>query len=159
MGSIFHLSEAASIAIHSMVVIAGSNQMLNARQVAEQTGFSKNHTAKVLQQLTKNHFLLSARGPGGGFRMGKSVWEVSLLDIYQLIEGELESSRCGFDCDHCPVKTCIFGGLDKRFNEEFQQYMRNTSLGQLIQAPGGRNGAAIPTAGIQTQNVNQMVQA
>lgn len=111
-----------------MVVIARSNVQMNVQQVAATTGYSKNHTAKVLQQLTKNKFLRSVRGPRGGFVLGKNADQISLMDIYKSIEGELEESPCKMDCLNCPFERCIFGGLDSKFNEEFKQYMNNKKL-------------------------------
>lgn len=57
MSKIFTLSEAGSIAIHSMVLIARSNDSLNVIKIAELTGSSKHHVAKVLQRLAKEDFL------------------------------------------------------------------------------------------------------
>ncbi len=131
VSKIFNISEAAAIAIHSMVVIARSNVQMNVQQVAAATGYSKNHTAKVLQHLAKNRFLHSVRGPRGGFVMGKKAEDISLMDIYSSMEGELEESPCKMDCMHCPFDRCIFGGLDRKFNEEFKQYMNNKKLASV----------------------------
>jgi len=128
VSKIFNISEAAAIAIHSMVVIARSNAQMNVQQVAAITGYSKNHTAKVLQQLVRKKFLHSVRGPGGGFVLGKKADQISLMDIYRSIEGELEESPCKTDCMNCPFDRCIFGGLDRKFNEEFKQYMNHKKL-------------------------------
>ncbi len=131
LSKIFHISEAASIAIHSMAMISRSNTLLNTKQVAAKTGFSKNHTAKILQQLAKNGFLRSTRGPRGGFVLGKKAEEISLMDIYRIIEGQPEETVCRMDCGNCPVDTCIFGGLDARFSGEFKQYMTEKNLAML----------------------------
>ncbi len=131
VSKIFHISEAATIAIHSMAVIARSNKLLNVQQVAGQTGFSRNHTAKVLQQLVKNQFLQSTRGPRGGFVLNKKAEEITLMDIYRIIEGDLEESNCKMDCLHCPFNNCIFGGLDRKFSEEFRTYMNEKKLAAI----------------------------
>lgn len=128
MSTIFKISEAANIAIHSMAVIARSRSQLNAQQIASITGFSKNHTAKVLQQLAKNHLLESARGPGGGFRLGQRAKDISLLNVYHMIEGEPEAMHCKMDGGRCPFESCIFGDLHRKFNEEFKQFMHNKKL-------------------------------
>ncbi len=128
MSRIFNISEAAAIAIHSMAVIARSKRLLNSQQVSGITGFSRNHTAKVLQQLAKNNYLQSTRGPGGGFRLGKRADDISLMDIYRLIEGDLDESECRMDCSNCPFHSCIFGGLDRKFNDEFKKYMNDKKL-------------------------------
>ncbi len=131
MKRILNISEAASIAIHSMAVIAQSKDLLNSHQVAEQTGFSKNHTAKVLQILAKYRLLKSTRGPGGGFCLGRNAYDISLMDIYRVIDGDLEENNCCLDCSVCPVKACIFGGLEQKFTNEFRSYLMSMKLAVL----------------------------
>lgn len=133
MSKIFNISEAATIAIHSMGVIARSEHLLNVQQIADITGFSKNHTAKVLQQLVKNNFLLSNRGPKGGFALKKDAGDISLMEIYRVIEGELEEGgqNCKMHCDTCPFRTCIFGGLTEKFSREFIEYLNEKKLATL----------------------------
>ncbi len=131
MSRIFNISEAATIAIHSMGVIARSEELLNAQQIADITGFSKNHTSKILQQLVKNNFLRSSRGPKGGFLLNRNPNEVSLMEIYRLIEGDIEESACKMHCDHCPFKSCIFGGLSEKFSREFKDYLTDKKLSTL----------------------------
>ena len=126
--SILNISEAATIAIHSMKVIANSQGSMNREQIAAQTGFSKNHTAKVLQILVRHRLLKSTRGPGGGFRLGRDARDISLMDIYRVIDGNLETHNCGRDCAVCPGQACIFGGLEDKFTNEFMAYLNKTKL-------------------------------
>lgn len=131
MSKIFNISEAATIAIHSMALIARSQDMLNAQEIADQTGFSKNHISKILQQLVKNNYLSSTRGPKGGFIMRKNSVEVTLMDIYKVIEGEIEETSCKSHCENCPFKSCIFGGLSQKFSKEFIEYLTHKKLIEL----------------------------
>lgn len=61
MSKISSISEAASIAIHSMVLIARNEEGINAVKIAEQTGFSKNHISIVAQRLGKDNLLNSVQ--------------------------------------------------------------------------------------------------
>lgn len=131
MSKIFNISEAATIAIHSMGLIARSAQLISAQEIADITGFSKNHISKILQQLVKNNFLVSTRGPKGGFLLSERAKDVSLLEIYNLIEGELETHNCKMGCDNCPFSSCIFGGLEQKFSSEFRNYLTNKKLAEL----------------------------
>lgn len=129
MSKVLNISEAASIAIHSMALIARSKELLNAHEIAETTGFSKNHISKVLQQLVKNNYLNSTRGPRGGFELKRRPEEISLLEIYRIIDGEIDSGTgCKMHCDNCPFNDCIFGGLTEKFSREFRQYLTEKNL-------------------------------
>ncbi len=132
MSKIFNISEAATIAIHSMAIIARSKQQLNAQQIADKTGFSKNHLAKILQQLVKNNYLSSTRGPKGGFVIKKDPEKITMMEIYRLIEGDLEEkSSCKLACEACPFNECIFGGLNEKFNKEFKAYLTGKKIAAL----------------------------
>jgi Rrf2 family protein len=129
LSKILNISEAATIAIHSMALIARSTELLNAHEIAEVTGFSKNHISKVLQQLVKFNFLNSTRGPKGGFVLKRNPEEVSLMEIYRAIEGDIEQGTgCKMHCENCPFNSCIFGGLSEKFSREFSDYLNEKNL-------------------------------
>ena len=71
MSKPIQLSEAASIGIHALVLISTSEgSFMNVNVIAEKTGASKNHIAKVMQTLVRADFVSSVRGPAGGFGAG-----------------------------------------------------------------------------------------
>ncbi len=128
MSKVFSLSEAASIAIHSMVLIARAENGMNVLRVAEMTGFSKNHIAKVLQRLVKNDLLKSVRGPAGGFTMKKDPASVTLLEIYESIEGPLEVSDCPLAYDICNFDRCVMGTVVNKMTLEFKKFLKDQTL-------------------------------
>lgn len=129
MSKVLNISEAATIAIHSMALIARSKDLLNAQEIAKVTGFSKNHISKVLMQLVKYNYLSSYRGPKGGFILNREPEKVTLLEIYTIFDGEVsEDTGCRMHCSYCPFNSCIFGGLSKRFSMEFREYLTNKNL-------------------------------
>lgn len=126
-----HISEAASLAIHSLALIASSNVRLNAKKIAEILHVSQNHLAKILQVLAKNEYLESNRGPGGGFILKKNAQEISMLEVYQLIEGNVECQLCGISEDTCPFISCIFGGKLDKLTKDFVDYLNKTKISEL----------------------------
>ena len=132
MSKIFTLSEAASIAIHGMVLIAKNGNGINAVKIAEQTGLSKNHISKVLQRLVKNDLLKSVRGPLGGFSLKKKPEEVTLLSIYETIEGSLEVTDCPFTYDICAFDKCMMGNVINRMTTEFRKHLKTQTLKDYI---------------------------
>ncbi len=125
---IFNLSEAASIAIHSMVFIAKNESMTNVVRISEEFKFSKHHVAKVMQRLSKVGMVKSNRGPAGGFRLAKSPEDISLLDIYEVIEGSLPEYDCPMGYDHCPFKKCLLGTIVNDMTAQFKDYLETKNL-------------------------------
>lgn len=132
MSKIFALSEASSIAIHSMVLIARSDNGINAVKIAEITGFSKNHIAKVLQRLVKVEMLKSVRGPSGGFSLKADPAKVSLLDIYQAIEGQLDVSECPLSYDLCGFDRCLMGTVVNKLTIDFKKFLGEQTLQKYL---------------------------
>ncbi len=126
--SLFNMSEAASIGIHSMVFIAKNEKMTNVNLLAEEFNFSKHHVAKVMQRLNKVGMLGSNRGPSGGFFLKQKPEEISLLDIYEAIEGKLPKMNCPMGYDHCPFKKCLLGTIVNDMSEQFRIYLEEKTL-------------------------------
>jgi len=132
MSKIFSLSEAGSIAIHSMVLIAKAESKLNVVKIAERTGSSKHHVAKVLQRLVKDDFLVSNRGPHGGFELKVPAREINLLQIYESIEGRVEITKCPMDNVICPFDKCILGTVVSDMTQNFKDYMAAQKLADYL---------------------------
>jgi Rrf2 family protein len=132
MAKIFSMSEAASIGIHSMVLIARAENGINAVKIAEITGLSKNHISKVLQRLVKNDMLKSVRGPAGGFTLKKLPESISLLDVYESIEGSIEITDCPLAHDICGFDNCIMGSIVNKMSIEFRRYLGEQTLSKYL---------------------------
>ncbi|MDD5569781.1 MAG: Rrf2 family transcriptional regulator [Bacteroidales bacterium] len=128
MSRVIHLSEAASLAIHSMVLIARSKKNLNVNSIANVTGASRNHLARVMLRLVKDGFVKSTRGPSGGFVLSKKPKDVSLLDIYQSVEGVIIEDGCPLNRSICPNNECLMGNLFNKLTIEFKEYFKKQTL-------------------------------
>ncbi|MCF8303909.1 MAG: Rrf2 family transcriptional regulator [Bacteroidales bacterium] len=133
MSNLFHISEMASLGIHSMAIIAANDEKLNVTQIAEILKACRNSLAKVMHLLVKNGYVTSDRGPKSGFKMKKDAEDVSLLDIYEAIEGKLEPEICGIEEDRCPFDECLFGGMTNKYVMEFREYLANKKLSKTIE--------------------------
>lgn len=106
MSGIVKFSEAASIALHTMTVLAAEpDRHVTVKDVAARMPVSEHHLAKVLQRLAKAGLVTSVRGPGGGFLLRGDPARVTLLQVYEAIEGPLEVAECAFPggagCGRC----------------------------------------------------------
>ena len=129
MANPIRISEAASLGIHAMALLAsGEPSTLSARTLAKQLNASEAHLAKVLQRLTKAGLLQSTRGPSGGFTLRRSPSAVSLLQIYEAIEGPMGRNTCLFEHPICDGKQCVFGGLLGAVSEQIRSYFATTKL-------------------------------
>ncbi len=130
MSEIIALSEAVSLALHGMGLLAAGERR-NARELAEGMNVSEAHLAKVFQRLVKSGLVLSTRGPGGGFELAREPEEISLFHIYSVIEGVPSEKYCLLRRDECPFGECIFGSMLERMTRNFMDYLKQTTLADL----------------------------
>lgn len=132
MSKVVTISEAASIALHGMILIARSESPVNVLQIAELTGASRHHVAKIMQRLAKNNYLSSYRGPSGGFTLKREPANITLLEIYQTIEGEIEINPCPLDKQICPFDKCIMNNVTNQMTIQFREHMKTQTLDQFL---------------------------
>jgi Rrf2 family protein len=133
MAKIVSLSEASSIALHAMILVGRSKgASINVDEIAETTGSSRHHVAKVMQRLAKDGYVGSYRGPNGGFSMIKKPEEITLLEIYEAIEGKVSPTACPLDKQVCNFGQCFFNNLTYDLTLQFKTYMQNQLLSNYI---------------------------
>lgn len=136
LASVLRMSEAASIGLHAVAILASSNNevLMPTRELAERLNASETHLSKVLQRLVKAGILRARRGPGGGVEIARPLEEISLFDVYQAIDGPVEFSVCMLrDCE-CKPESCIFGRLLDSIQGQVTEYLSKTKLSEIENA-------------------------
>lgn len=132
MATVFSLSEAVSIAVHSIVLIANTKELINVQAIADRTKSSKHHVAKIMQRLVKDGFLSSNRGPSGGFALKMVPKDITLLQIYESIEGKIEVKECMHDNPICPFEHCIFENFGKKVSADFRDFLLSKTIAHYM---------------------------
>ena len=133
MSHLLKISEAGSLALHTMVLLACQSQKtLSSHEIASFIGCSEAHLSKVMQRLAKTGLVTSRRGPGGGFSLKKRPEDTSLMEVFEAIEGPLSPTECLLARPVCNGN-CILGeltrGIDNQAREYFAQKMLSAFTG------------------------------
>jgi len=131
MNKLINISEASSIAIHSLAIIARKEKMINAQLISEITGFSKNHISKILQILVKQSYIVSTRGPKGGFKTLKDVNKITLLEIYEIFDGQISEDYCHHHKEICPFENCDISSIIDELTNSFIEKFKSKTIGDL----------------------------
>jgi len=133
MAKIVNISEAVTIALHSVILIAkNKGSQVNVNYIAKETESSKFHIAKVLQKLVKDGFLGSNRGPAGGFHLIDDPENITLLQIYESVEGRIVVSRCPLGKPNCPMGNCVFEDMTMKMTKEFREYLESKKVSDYL---------------------------
>jgi len=135
MKGILRLSEAASMGYHALAVLAGCpDRFMTAGDISRVISGSEAHLAKVMRRLVRAGLVSSTRGPGGGFKIAKKPASISLLDIYEAIEGKFQLGDCMLDDPCCKENNCIMGSLISSVNLEVLEYFRSRKLSDFAES-------------------------
>lgn len=132
MSTVVHISEAVSLAFHSMGLLARHKSAhLAVKDIARETGSSHAHLSKVLQRLAKSGLVKSTPGPRGGFTLAKPADQITLLDVYEAIEGPIKMPGCFLGREDCVFGRCLFDGFLSTTTAQFRDYLAGKRLADL----------------------------
>lgn len=122
-------SEAATLAIHAAGIMAGAGgRRTSAEAMAEALGVSRSHLVKVLQQLAKAGLVRSSRGPGGGYSLVRPAREVSVKEVYEVVEGPMDVDTCAMEVPACSWGACVLGDLLCRIGRELKDQLERRTI-------------------------------
>ena len=129
MQNIIKVSDAASLALHAASLLANSPEKpLRTKEIAESLGVSEAHIAKVLQRLSLAGLVRGARGPAGGYALGRPACEITLKHIYEAIEGPRTGNSCPFGLPSCRKESCVLGEKFTEASRELLEFLGRTRL-------------------------------
>lgn len=129
-------SKACEYGIKAMLYIAEQSQSGNRvsiKEIAKATGSPEAFTAKILQQLARNHIVDSLKGPTGGFSVEKQrLSQINISQIVYAIDGDNIYNGCGLGLTHCSDdKPCPVHHKFVSVRKELKKILENTSLEEL----------------------------
>ncbi|MEW5911168.1 MAG: Rrf2 family transcriptional regulator [Thermodesulfobacteriota bacterium] len=131
MQQLLKISEAASLALHTMGLLAAEpKRLISTREMAQRLRVSEAHLAKVMQRLGRAGLVRSQRGPKGGFSLLRRPEDITLLEVYEATEGPLEQRRCLLARPMCNGN-CILGGLLTTVGDQVRDYFATTRLSDV----------------------------
>ncbi len=131
MQNLINISEAASLALHTTVLLAHSDgEAMPTNRIAAKLRVSEAHLAKVMQRLGKAGVVHGQRGPGGGFTLARDPEQITLLDVLEGAEGAISIHDCLYSQPICQGD-CLMGGLLSKVGHQVLDYFKNTRLSDL----------------------------
>jgi len=129
MAKLLRISDGATLALHTMALLASAEPgRLSVRQVADRLAASRAHLSKVLQRLARARLVTSVRGPRGGFSLARPAEEMTLLEVYEAIDGALDDSTCLLGAPVCSGNSCLLGDLVETVNRHVRVRLAGTRL-------------------------------
>ena len=130
-------SRSAEYAIRALIHMAtlAPGEYAMAKHIAAEAGIPAPFLAKILQDLARDGFLKSSKGPGGGFRLSLAAEEISLRRVADAVDGPGRYQRCIGGCAECNDQTpCGLHDSWKPLRSRIIEYLEDTSVASLAKA-------------------------
>jgi Rrf2 family protein len=129
-------SKACEYGIRAAIFIATKSAegiRVGIKDVAKEIDSPEPFTAKIMQILTKNGIIASAKGVGGGFEISKeTVKSIKLIQIVDAIDGNAIYKGCGIGLKECSeTHPCPVHNEFKKIRELLLAMLTNTTLEEL----------------------------
>ena len=86
-------TRALSYAIISATEVARQDGNVLAHEIASKFELPKAYVGKIMSQMAKARLLQSDRGPTGGFHLARPANKITLLEIFEVVNGQLGDGR------------------------------------------------------------------
>ena len=133
MDGILKISEGANLAIHAVTILAlaKGKRQVKISELSERLSASSTHLGKVMHRLAQARYVVSKRGPDGGFLLGPRAKEATMLDIYELMDGPMNEGACLLGFSSCPVGECVLGDALQKLGSDVRQTLVGIKIEEI----------------------------
>jgi Rrf2 family protein len=90
------------LALAALRTLADAESIVSRTDLATRIDTTSSFLPQVLSPLAEAGWVVSTRGPGGGYQLTEAAAEVRILDVVEAIEGPSATGRCVLRDDSCP---------------------------------------------------------
>ncbi len=123
-------------ALRTLMFLAGRQERANVGEIAEFFGISRDHLAKVVQRLSREGFVRSIRGVGGGVELAMPAEHISVGEVIARFEGSMHLLDCVAIDNLCVIQPgCKLRHVLTEAERVQTEYLNSVRLSDVVQ-PG-----------------------
>ena len=112
--------------------------------ISERQHISLSYLEQLFSRLRKQGLVTSVRGPGGGYRLGKSADAISVASIIAAVDEQIDATQCGGNEDCHDEGRCMTHDLWASLNTKILDYLADVALADLVENQRKKE-AGLPT--------------
>lgn len=115
--------------------------------ISQRQGISLSYLEQLFSRLRKQGLVDSTRGPGGGYRLSRSAYEIPVADVISAVDEKVDTTRCGGLGNCHDDKECLTHELWTELSQQIHEFLSNISLGMLVERNASRAASAAALEG------------
>lgn len=101
-------------------------------EISARQGISLSYLEQLFSRLRKQGLVSSARGPGGGYRLGRSSLEISVADVIRAVDESVDATKCGGEKNCHGEERCLTHELWEELSDQIYRFLNGIYLGDLV---------------------------
>ena len=102
------LNVTTDYAIRTVLYLGQCKKIASATEISNEMGIPRGYLEKVLSKLKKAEYISADLGARGGYRLNKTLKDITLGDVIRLMESTTKINRCLEDDAYCSRKAVDF---------------------------------------------------
>ena len=101
--------------------------------ISQRQNISLSYLEQLFGKLRRNSLVVSTRGPGGGYSLGRAAGDITVADIVTSVDEPLDATHCGGH-ENCASKgaRCMTHDLWMALNEKMLEFLSSVTLQSLV---------------------------
>lgn len=100
--------------------------------ISSRQGISLSYLEQLFSRLRREKLVVSVRGPGGGYRLGRGHDQVFIAEIVDAVNESLDTTRCKNHGDCQQGEKCLTHHLWSDLSEQIHGFLSGISLADLM---------------------------
>ncbi|MEK7323039.1 MAG: Fe-S cluster assembly transcription factor [Pseudomonadota bacterium] len=101
--------------------------------ISQRQGISLSYLEQLFARLRREGLVLSARGPGGGYRLSRPAREIAVVHVLNAIDEKLDTTRCEGRGDCQNGQVCLTHDLWFDLSNQIHDFLSRITLGELVE--------------------------
>lgn len=101
--------------------------------ISQRQGISLSYLEQLFSRLRKKDLVISARGPGGGYRLSREAAAIAVADVVKAIDEKVDATRCGGLANCQDDQPCLTHELWSELSRQIYDFLSGISLADLVE--------------------------
>jgi len=100
--------------------------------ISERQKISLSYLEQLFGKLRKHNIVIAVRGPGGGYYLARDAAQITIAEIIEAVDEQMDATKCGGKGNCDDNKQCSTHDLWMGLNSIIHRYMSDVSLQQVV---------------------------
>ena len=114
------------------VTIHAASGPVSLADISERQAISLSYLEQLFSKLRKNGLVISIRGPGGGYRLGRCSAKIAVADVISAVNESVDATKCQGKGNCQGGEQCLTHSLWEGLSHRIEEFLQNITLAELV---------------------------